>query len=193
MTQFYDRLLALVEKLVDVYYYHRLYEEEANNIAFDAVSSILFRLQRGSLPETIVAWTQYMKRVIHGCYVSYINSTQNPDKRPEVELVSFIEGYDSFTKNEAEGILVSVNDTPRDILIREEKSKKYFQECIKKISKLSKNDENLSIIGFICYFHNLDVHMLSLSEPEIMLTELITNSFDYYFRVGAPEGVEVNL
>ena len=133
MTKFYETLHSLVTCLLQVHYSWKLYPEELEHLAHESTSSVVFRLHRGTLPELIVAWTQYMKKVIHGCYVGYISSNMNPDTRPECTLVSYI---DEFDNPDGDAILLEGPvDTPQDILIQKEKSKHYQSKCLIEVKK----------------------------------------------------------
>ena len=191
MTKFYEILNHLVTGLLQVHYSWKLYPEELDHLAHEATSSIVFRLHRGTLPDLIVAWTQYMKKVIHGCYAEYVASNMNPDTRPECELVSFIDEFDS---QYGEAMLLGgLPDNLQEVLIQKETSRQYQDQCITEIKKFCRKDEELSMLGFLCYHYNLPLDNLPLSTTEKMLTELVMNSFDYYFRYNVPHGVVVGL
>lgn len=187
LTDFYFSLKSLLIEMLKVHYLSKLKREEFDDVLSEALSSVLLRIQNDAFPLEVVAWTNYLKRVLHGAYVAYIKKQKRFDRKAEIEIFSIFEDYDEYT------MILDTAPTPENEAECKELSKIYLKRCFEAVRSISKDDESLAILAFYCYYYNIEneettyTTSLPLSESEKVLLDICTKFFDYQLRTNRPE------
>lgn len=191
LDQLYSMLTPLVALLVNAHYESKLNEEERQELVDDVLSTMIMRLHRGNLPMDMVAWTQYLKKTIHGLYVDYLRRRSGLRGDQSLSFISFLE--DIVVDGVSTTVFIDHGKSPPEILEESEEAEKYKQEILKIIGQISRNNEFLSLLAFYCYRYDLDPEIMPVNSIELNTLQLLTNTLDYYLRVGKPRGVELTI